>query len=131
MNFLTYLYYKYYRFQVRVGNGDIALFTSFVFMEFLALLYYWGIQFLILFFIPNSKEWNGFYVEVGIVLLAGILLLWCWMQVWRGKRYKKIIEYYEKISPKSSGIAIMVAIGSPLLYLIGGALMLLRNNGVI
>lgn len=40
MNFFTYLYYKYYRFQVKVGNGDTALFSSIMFMIVCALFYY-------------------------------------------------------------------------------------------
>ena len=131
MNFFTYLYYKYYRFQVRVGNGDIALFSSIIFMIVLALLYYGGVQlFLLLIFADNV--WNTSEVMIsGMVILCCALLLWYWFCVWRGKRYKKIIEYYEKISPKRSCGAILVALGSFLIYLIGGLLMLLRNNGII
>lgn len=131
MNFLTYLYYKYYRFQVRVGNGDIALFTSILFMMFITMLYYWGIQLLIFVIFPNTKSWDLSYIKLGTVFLPCYLFLWCCLFVWRKKRYKKIIEYYEKVSPKSSWGAILFPIIGFLVLCIGFVLIILRNNGVI
>ena len=132
MNFLTYLYYKYYRFQVRVGNGDIALFTSIMFMACILLLYYGGILLFIGLIFPSIKLWNiSIIVIVGMVILSVALFLWCWLRVWRGKRYKEIINYYEKISPKSSLWAILVPVIGFLLFNMGWFLMMLQNDGVI
>lgn len=131
MNFLTYLYYKYYRFQVRVGNGDIALFTSIMFIIVCALFYYWSIQSFVYVIFPNIELCNKIYLLIGAIILSCGLLLWCWLRVWRKKRYKEIIKYYEKVSPKSSWRAILVAVFSLLFYGFGFLLMILRNNGII
>ncbi len=131
MNFLTYLFYKYYRFQVRVGNGDIALFSSVIFILVLAMFYYWSIQSFVYVIFPSSKLWVSSYVGVGAVVLDITLFLWYWLRVWRRKRYKKIIKYYEEVSPKSSWGAILIAIFALLLYGTGFLLMFLRNNGVL
>lgn len=131
MNFLTYLFYKYYRFQVRVGNGDIALFSSVIFILVLAMFYYWSIQSFVYVIFPSGKLWVSSYVGVGAVVLDITLFLWYWLRVWRRKRYKKIIKYYEEVSPKSSWGAILIAIFALLLYGTGFLLMFLRNNGVL
>jgi hypothetical protein len=45
MNFLDYLYNKYYYFQVKVGNADIAPFSALVFLFFIFSLYILGLFF--------------------------------------------------------------------------------------
>lgn len=46
MNFIKFLYYKYYKFQVRVGNEDIAPFSAVLIIAFTLMLYYFDLYFL-------------------------------------------------------------------------------------
>ena len=132
MNFFTYLYYKYYRFQVRVGNGDIALFTSIMFMECILLVCYSGVLLLLGVIFPCLRSLNiSVLMIVGMILLSCILFCWCWLRVWRKKRYKEIIKYYEKTSPKSLLWAVLIPVISFLLFNAGWILMMLQNNGII
>ena len=132
MNFFTYLYYKYYRFQVKVGNGDIALFTSIMFMECILLVCYSGVLLLLGVIFPCLKSLNiSVLMIVGMIVLSCILFCWCWLRVWRKKRYKEIIKYYEKTSPKSSLWAVLIPVISFLLFNAGWILMMLQNDGII
>src|SRR5690554_1910941 len=54
MKFLEYLYFKYYSFQVRVGNRDVAPFSSMLIIAFTFMLYYFSIFFLGILFIPQG-----------------------------------------------------------------------------
>ena len=88
-NFFDYLFYKYYHFQILVGNGDRAFFMTILSMAFVTFLYVASITMIFLFFIIPTKiiinPWFG-------VILISIIFLIFYLIFTNGRRYNSIID---------------------------------------
>ena len=69
MKFLEYLYCKYYRFQVRVGNADIAPFSSMMLIVFTLMVYYYGALFFAILFVSNGAIDSIYILYLNFFLL--------------------------------------------------------------
>ena len=107
MYILNYLFYKYYWFQVRVGNKDSAVFNTILMITLLISLYISaGFMVFVFFIITNVKiKIQPFY---GIIIGGVILFLLMYIFSYKQK-YKRIIMD-KKYKDKSNFIAIILPI---------------------
>ncbi|MGC3978626.1 MAG: hypothetical protein QM751_10585 [Paludibacteraceae bacterium] len=113
--FFDYLFYKYYHWQVRVGNGDIAPFGAVVFITFLTIIFIASIiGVFTLHIMPNtfpafmtSKVW-------AIISMILIFSFYFFLFLYK-KKYKKILKRKE-LKARSGLVAIILPIGVFLLF---------------
>lgn len=124
MNFLRYLYSKYYYFQIKVGNADIAKYTPLLLITFF--LNFYIVFFLLLIkilfkvnFLEFSKE-IYFSVFFLIILLLYILLVY-------NMRYQEIINN-DNIKSKKSLLAVLFPIVGFILFNLSCIIMMLHNQ---
>jgi hypothetical protein len=105
MYILNYLFYKYYWFQVKIGNKDNAVFNTILMITSIISLYIVTLFMIFIFFIiTNIKiKIQPFY---GVITGGGILFLLIYNFSYK-RKYKKIIMN-EKYKNKSNFIAIML-----------------------
>lgn len=128
MNFLEYLYCKYYYFQVRVGNADIAPFTSMIMIIFAIMLYYYSIPLFLALFVPNKSLDLQYFVYFFFILLTYLSIHLYFLLLYKGK-YKKILKNNIK---KSSNLgAIIFPLIGFLLFNLSWILKMLQNTGKI
>lgn len=118
MRFLEYLFFKYYNFQVRVGNEDIAPFSAILIMCVIFEFVYTDIILFCYRFIPcfsrrSFPPWYGFlvvYMIVFIVMFRFILYK---------KKYKSILvaHEYEWKKKKNLGIILFTVIPIIVFYI--------------
>lgn len=95
-NKLDFLYYRFYRFQVSVGNGNVAIAFSLLFMSFLVMINFFTIisilciivNFDVSFFNPVYVGLSSIFFIVGINYSLFI----------KNKRYKLIIKTHKNES---------------------------------
>lgn len=94
MRFLEYLFFKYYYFQVKVGNADIAEYTAIIFISMIIEFIYADILGAYFFFIPSSKSYSmpGVNVIVAIFFLSFVLLYFLLVHK---HKYVRILEKNE------------------------------------
>jgi hypothetical protein len=107
MYILNYLFYKYYWFQVRVGNKDSAVFNTILMITLIISLYISaGFMVFVFFIITNVKiKKQPFY---GIIIGGVIFFLLMYIFSYKQK-YKRIIMD-KKYKDKSNFIAIILPI---------------------
>ena len=107
MYILNYLFYKYYWFQVRVGNKDSAVFNTILMITLIISLYISaGFMVFVFFIITNVKiKIKPFY---GIIIGGVIFFLLMYIFSYKQK-YKRIIMD-KKYKDKSNFIAIILPI---------------------
>lgn len=126
-NFLDYLFYKYYWFQVRVGNKDIAIFTAILSITFTTFLYVASITMIILFFIISIKiNINPWF---GLILIALIFLIF-YMTFLYKKKFKYIINNIN-LKKKNNLPVILISLFAFILINACWILKLLQNQGKI
>jgi len=76
MKFLEYLFFKYYYFQVRVGDGVVAEYSALLFICFIIEFIYLDILSTYFFFFPSSKNYSGPGIQSIIINKAK----------WKGKK---------------------------------------------
>ncbi len=129
MKFLEYLYCKYYRFQVKVGNQDIAPFSAMFIIAFTFILYYFSMFFFLILFVPQGILSTKFFVCISIFLFLFLIILLYLLLVHKGK-YKKILKKYEKeLKGKKRLGAILFPLIAFVLFNIGWILKMLQNQG--
>ena len=75
MRFLEYLFFKYYNWQIKVGNGDMPSFLSVLFISFIFTLYIANlIMFYFFFLAPNVAFFQNKYIFVIIFVLLFLVL---------------------------------------------------------
>jgi len=131
MKYIEFLYYKYYNFQVRLGNRDIAPFSAMLIIMLTIILYYFSFFFLTITIIPKEflildpLIFKTFTVILFFTLIIGFYLL----LVHNGK-YMKIIKTMEKgYTKKWSVAAILFPLIGFLLFNLGWILKMLQNQG--
>ncbi len=127
MNFIKFLYFKYYKFQVRVGNEDIAPFSAVLIIAFTLMLYYFDFYFLF------SVIFPGFHIDIRITesltVLALLIICFYFLLYHKGK-YKRIIKSMEKeYGLKKSFLHILFVLIAFILYNLGWILKMLQNQG--
>ena len=117
--FLEYLYYKYYKFQIYVGNSDVAPIFAMFIIIFTVLIYIPSILLIISFFFPHMA---ALYVNKTEYILFYILLLICFSFFFLyKKKYKKIMKR-EELNEKSNLMAILFPLIAFILYVVGSVL---------
>jgi len=127
-NFFNYLFYKYYWFQVRVGNGDIAPFFSTLILTFISFLYLSIILMIFIFFIIPKSGVN-INPKMGVVIIIILFIIFYFLFLSKSK-YKDIIEK-EKFKNKSNFWAIFLPLFAFIAINICWILKMLQNQGKI
>lgn len=129
MKFLEYLYFKYYSFQVRVGNRDVAPFSSMLIIAFTFMLYYFSIFFLGILFIPQGVLNMNIFKYVSIFLFF-FLIIWFYLLLVNKGKYKVILKKYEQeLTERKRLGAILFPLIAFILFNLGWILKMLQNQG--
>ncbi|MBS7563795.1 hypothetical protein KHS38_05215 [Mucilaginibacter sp. Bleaf8] len=128
---IDYIYYKFYKFQVSVGNGSIALTFSFIFLSFLMMINFFTGAF-ILYAVSGIKLPFGNPVASGLIIISGIALINYFLFIHKN-RYKKILKRHEgkngsKIKSGNKTVLIYMILSFMMLG-VGFWLMIMRNQG--
>jgi archaellum biogenesis protein FlaJ (TadC family) len=126
MNFLEYLYNKYYYFQIKMGNGDIAKYTSIMIITFFLNFYF--IVFLILLDILFNLDFPTIPKIIYLLVFFLTMILLYLILVY--KNFDRIINN-EKIKRKSNFFAILFPIVGFILFAGYCVLKMLQNQGRI
>lgn len=129
MSFLEYLYSKYYNFQVRIGNADVAPFSSILIISFTFMLYYLGFFFLAIIFIPKGLIDMQYFSFVSIFLFFYTITHFYFLLVHKGK-YKEILKRSDAKNKSNLG-AILFPLIAFILFNAGWILKMLQNQGKI
>lgn len=127
MKFLEYLYSRYYNFQVKMGNGDIAPFSSMLIISFTFMLYYFSFFFLIILFIPKDLLDMQYFKYISLFLFSASIIYLYLLLVHR-RKYKKILRKAETVK-KSSSQAILFPLIGFILFNLSWILKMLQNQG--
>lgn len=129
MKFLEYLYFKYYSFQVRVGNRDVAPFSSMLIIAFTFMLYYFSIFFLGILFIPQGVL-NMNIFKYASIFLFFFLIIWFYLLLVNKGKYKVILKKYEQeLTGRKRLGAILFPLIAFILFNLGWILKMLQNQG--
>lgn len=94
MRFLEYLFFKYYNWQIKVGNGDMSSFLSVLFISFSFTLYFVDIIMFYFFFLASNGDFlNNKYLFIIVFILFFFILYF--LLVTNGKDIR-IMEKYKK-----------------------------------
>lgn len=131
MNFIKCLYYKYFRFQEKVGNQDIAPFSALLIISFTLILYYFDLVLFFLLFIPNGTLNYDFLKYFSFALLLSVTTTLYFILV-NKKKYKAIISEQKKsgADDRNKMISILFPLIAFLLFNLGWILKMLQNRGV-
>ena len=94
MRFLEYLFFKYYYFQVKVGNAIIAEYTAIILISMIIEFIYLDILSTYFFFFPSSKNYSGPGIQSIIILFILSFILLYFLLVHKHK-YERILEENE------------------------------------
>lgn len=125
MKFLEYLYCKYYNFQVRMGNADVAPFSSMLIIAFVCMLYYFDFFIFLSVILPKSSP--NLLWELNATILLSIIALFYFLLVYKGK-YKEVLKRSDVVK-KSSLWAILFPLIAFILLNVGFILKILQNRG--
>lgn len=128
MKFLEYLYYKYYSFQVKVGNGDVASFSSMLIIAFTIVLYFFSFLFWIMLLWPKSGLDIRYLMPISLLLLI-VLIFALYNLLVRNGKYKKILRKNNNYEEKRNFGAILFPLIAFLLFNFGWILKMLQNQG--
>lgn len=126
--FFEYLFYKYYWFQIRIGNASVAPFFSTLMIAFVTFLYI-SITFMIFIFfiIPNThiniKPKGSFIVIIILFLIFYFLFLY-------KMKYKYILKK-EELNNENNFWAIFLPLFAFILINVCWILKMLQNSGKI
>ena len=128
MKYIEYLYFKYFSFQEKMGNIDVAPFSSMLIIAFSFMLYYFSIVFLSLLFIPigilNLQPLT--YVSITFFF---VIIIWLYLLLVNNGKYKDILKRNEEYRGKKRLGAVLFPLIAFILFNIGWILKLLRNQG--
>jgi hypothetical protein len=131
MKILELLYYRYYKFQVKVGNRDVAPFSALLIIGLTLMLFYFSISFILITFIDKEVLELSFLFSKSLSLcLFFIIIFFLYIKLYYRGNYKKIIKEQEMISyHKGKIISILFPLISFMLFNISWILKLLKNQG--
>lgn len=128
MLFLEYLFFKYYNWAVKVGDGDIPSITSVFCIAFGIMLYVIDITMVMLFFIqPNIsfKLSKYFFIIVGAIVFVVLYI----MLVIKGKDKKIMEKHKEEWTGKKHLGAILFPIIAFVWFNVNWIIKMLMNQG--
>ena len=133
MNLLKIIFVCYYRFQERIGNGDMPVFMAMGMILFAFYLYLTGISTGISFFWVNVMD-NQAVLELKTLTFCNIVIccllgVWFYLKHLRGYRLKETLSIEISLTDKVS--ASVFVIGSILCLCAVFAFMWAVNNGFI
>ena len=129
MKFLDYLFFKYYHFQTKVGNSDIAPMMSVLFLCFIMEFYYLSIVSLYLFFV-SSDGFSIFRKPYSIVIIYVVLLIVFYFLFLYKKRYNTVLKKHEtEWKGKKSIVAIIFAVFPFIFFFLELYIKMLMNQG--
>lgn len=131
MRYIEFLYYRYYNFQLRLGNRDVAPLSAMLIIVFAIMLYYFGFFFLCITIIPKELLILNplIFKTLTVTLFFSLIIGFYFLLVHKGK-YKKIIKTMEKGYAKNwSFAAILFPLIGFLLFNLGWILKMLQNQG--
>lgn len=118
MRFLEYLFFKFYSFQVKVGNEDIAPFSSVLIISVVFGFIYHDIVLFCYRFIPffSDKPLPPWYVFLLVFLIVFIIM---YPLVFNKKKYVSILIAHEKEwkGKNNLGVILFVVVPFVLLYI--------------
>ena len=124
---IEYLYYKYYFFQVRMGNGDIAKYSPLVIIAGVVNLYLLFIFMVFnLFFDVGLPQVS----KVTFIILFFLFLLFLYMLLVHGDKQNEII-HNDKFNKRSNLLAILFPLIGFIIFNVGWILKMLQNQGRI
>ncbi|PZR20476.1 MAG: hypothetical protein DI535_29885 [Citrobacter freundii] len=124
-NFLEYLYYNYYYFQVRVGNALIAEYMAIIIITFILNIYFVLLTIILQYVFNIDLPTISKPVYIFIIIL---ILLFLYFILVHNDKYKKIIKNTE-ISKKSKISAFIFPLFGILAVFIGMYIKMLQNQG--
>lgn len=128
MRFLEYLFFKYYNWAVKVGDGNIPSITSVFCIAFGIMLYVIDITMVMLFFIqPNIsfKLSKYFFIIVGAIVFVVLYI----MLVIKGKDEKIMEKHKEEWTGKKHLGAILFPIIAFVWFNVNWIIKMLMNQG--
>ena len=130
MRFLEYLFFKYYNWQVRVGNGDIPSSMAVLCMTVIYFLLIFDVFGSISFFIW-PKLWS--YISIEFVLGSGCaFFLICYaLCVIKGKDKKILEKHKDEWKGKKNLWAILLPILEYVWFIASMFIKMLMNRGVL
>ena len=129
MKFIKFLYYRYYNFQLRVGNADIAPLSACLLLAFIIMLYYFSVFYVVILFMPNLKLDMNIYKYLSISLFF-IIIVWLYLTLVHNGKYKIILKNHEKeYKNKNKLVAILFPLIAFILFNCGWILKMLKNQG--
>jgi len=129
MNYLEFLYYRYYKFQVKVGNSDIAPFSAMLIIAASIMLYYFDFFFVFSIVFPEIAPKMSIYIT--IAFFVSIMLCLYLLLINRDK-YKRIIKQQEEHLVRKDGIvALLFPLIGFVLFIGSMYLKVLQNQGKI
>lgn len=129
MRFLEYLFFKYYNWAIKVGDGDMPSITSIFCVSFSILLYVIDITMVLYFFIlPVSTSLNKYlFIIIGSIVFIVLYVL----LVYRDKDRKIMETHKEEWTGKKNLGAILFPIIALVLFTINCIVKMLMNQGRI
>ncbi len=127
MNFLDYLYSKYYYFQERVGNADIASFSAMMIILLIFITYYFVLFFLTILLIPKGVLNMEYFKYLSLFLLLYFFIQSYFLLFYKS-RYKKILKRNDSKKKSNLG-AILFPLIAFVLLILTMFLKVLQNNG--
>ena len=109
MRFIEYLFFKYYNWQVKVGNGCIASFGAICFMTFCIMFYCLDILMFMSYFI--GKITIPKYIL--LVMFLSVLIILYFSLVYHGKNMQ-IVESHGSVSTSVSEVCRLQGCGAKL-----------------
>jgi len=129
MNYLEFLYYRYYKFQIKVGNSDIAPFSAMLIIAASIMLYYFDFFFVFSIVFPEIAPKMSIYIT--IAFFVSIMLCLYLLLINRDK-YKRIIKQQEEHLVRKDGIvALLFPLIGFVLFIGSMYLKVLQNQGKI
>lgn len=127
MKYLELLYYRYYRFQVKIGNADVAPFSTILIIAFITMLYYFDFFIVLSVLFPNKSPDLSW--KFNLILLLFLIVFLYFILVHKGK-YKEILKEHEKSKPnKGKWFAVLFALTAFVVFNLGFIFKILQNQG--
>ena len=129
MRFLEYLFFKYYNWQVRVGNGDMPIFATAVSIAFTLMLYCADIVMTYLSFNSSASYHLSKYLFVGVFIVSLIVLYVFFTFKGRGERIME--EHKEEWTGKKNLWAVLFPAIAIVWFIISLFIKAMMNSGMV
>jgi len=131
MKQIKLLFYNYYRFQIYVGNRDIAPFMSILLIVFIFIIYMGGLNFLFTILFPKGMPFLNFkMIWYFTCFLSLFFFIFLYFKFLYREKYKIIFkEIEDNKSSKNKAFAIIFPVIGFVVFNLGWILKMLQNQG--